>query len=1007
MTKIFPITNAIKDRILVLDGATGTLIQKLSLTAKDFGGEAFEGCNENLVLTAPNIISNIHELYLKAGCDIIETNTFGATPLVLSEYGLSNKTHEINIAATKLAKEAAAKFSTPGHPRFVAGAMGPTTKSLSLTGGISFNELKENFYIQAKYLIQAGADYLLIETCPDTRNVKAALLAIEDLKKELKTNIPTAVSVTIEQTGTLLAGQNIESLYISLMNFDLLYIGMNCSTGPDFMTDHVRTLSNLCRFNVACVPNAGLPDENGNYLETPEKMSKTLSHFIDSGWINVIGGCCGTEPSHIEAFVKLAKGKTPRKLVKTKGSFLSGIDALEVTDEVRPILVGERNNVIGSRLFKDMITQRRFDEAAELAKKQIKNGAGIIDICMSNPDSNELEDMRAFLEVSAPKIRAPLMIDSTDHKVIELALSYSQGKAIINSINLEEGESRFEKIVPLAKLFGAALVVGTIDEDPENGMAISKERKFEIAKRSYNLLTNKYKIAEEDIYFDTLVFSCGTGDEKYKDSATQTIESIKLIKKAFPKVKTILGVSNVSFGLPPAGREVMNSIYLHHAVTAGLDLAIVNAAKLKRYNTLSSEEILVTEDLLFNRKENAITNFVEFFRNKKAKPPTPSSTLPLDTRLSNYILEGIKDGLKADLDEALNSHTALEIINGPLMSGMDEVGKLFNENKLIVAEVLQSAESMRHAVDHLEKHITKADSSSRGKFLLATVKGDVHDIGKNLVEIIFSNNGFEVINLGIKVTPEILINKIKECNPDIIGLSGLLVKSAHQMVTTAQDFSLAGIKTPIIVGGAALSENFTLQKIQGAYNDGPVFYAPDAMMGLDIAKKTRNPQELKTLIETNKQKIQNLRTKNAESGNKTEHVSKTRSITVNILNENELPKAPDFDRHIEINTKLEDIWKFINYKMFFRRHLGLDNKTSELIEKYSNNANDFEIFTKSEPKLKNILNTLDELKSGILSGKYGKTIMTILAFVFVFATGFVFPRLIPKLKKLLKIKKKR
>lgn len=956
---------SLSQRILVIDGAMGTAIQDKNLKAADFGGPELEGCNENLVFTRPDVIQEIHEGYLKAGCDIVETNTFGATPLVLDEYGLGSRALELNRVAAQIARAACERYSTAEQPRFVAGSIGPTTKAISVTGGVTFEELQENFYIQAKGLFEGGVDYFLLETCQDTRNIKAATLALGKLSAEIGVNIPIAISGTIEPTGTMLAGQTIEALLASVSHLDLLYLGLNCATGPEFMTDPIRSLSRLSPFRVACVPNAGLPDENGCYLETPEMVSHVLSRFVTSGWINVLGGCCGTHTGHIQALAKLARQGKPRKPNPPQRSFLSGVDYLEITDEMRPVIVGERTNVIGSKKFKTLINENKYEEASEVARSQIKNGAQIVDICLANPDRNEIEDMRNFMEIAVKKIRAPLMIDSTDAQVIELALAYSQGKAIINSINLEDGEERFEQVVPLAKKFGAALVVGTIDDDPQQGMGVSRERKLEIARRSYQLLTEKYGVLPEDIYWDPLVFPCGTGDAQYVGSAIETIEGLRLIKKEFPLTKTVLGISNVSFGLPNAGREVLNSIFLYHCVQAGLDLAIVNSEKLERYATIPEEEKKVAENLLFNRVtqpgQDLVAEFAAFFRSRKVTDKSSAEKLPLFERLPRYIIEGSKDGLIPDLDEALKTLKPLEIINGPLMKGMDEVGRLFNANQLIVAEVLQSAEAMKAAVSHLEPFMEKTETSTRGKVLLATVKGDVHDIGKNLVEIILSNNGFKVINMGIKVPPEQLIQAAREHQPHIIGLSGLLVKSAQQMVITAEDFSKAGIKTPILVGGAALSSNFVDKQIAKAYTTGTVAYAKDAMNGLELAKIIVDPPQ----FEKFKDDLDERRKK--QSGEAFQRpqvatvISTTRSAEVPILSE--LPSPPDFSRHILRNTPLQQIWTYINPLMLYNRHLGIKGASVRLLQKAIHDPAAKKEIKEKDPKAYGIWQTVEELKN--------------------------------------------
>jgi 5-methyltetrahydrofolate--homocysteine methyltransferase len=924
--RVKTLKSLILNKVLVIDGAMGTAIQHLNLKADDFGGQNYEGCNENLNLTRPDVIKKIHQDYLEAGADIIETNTFGGTKIVLSEYNLEDKAYEINFKAAQIAREIADKYSSQEKPRFVAGSMGPTTKAISVTGGVEFEELITNFYEQAKALYDGGVDYFLLETCQDTRNIKAALLGIQKLNSEVTLPLPIAVSATIEPMGTMLAGQAIEALIASLLNQDLLYLGLNCATGPEFMTDHIRTLAELSPFPVSCVPNAGLPDEHGHYLESPEMVGSVVERFLSSKWLNVIGGCCGTHTGHIKKLSELAKKSTPHIPNKLNATLVSGIEFLEINSNDRPYIVGERTNVIGSRKFKKLISDGKFEEATEIAKAQVKAGAHIIDICLANPDRNEYEDMKNFLKALGNKVKVPLMIDSTDPKVIELALTYSQGKAIINSINLEDGEERFEAVVPLAKKYGAAIVVGTIDEDPEQGMAITRQRKLEIAKRSYELLTKKYKISSYDIIWDPLVFPCGTGDPQYVGSALETIEGIRLIKEAFPETKTVLGISNVSFGLPEAGREVLNSVFLYHCVQAGLDLAIVNSEKLVRYSQINEEEKKLAEDLLFNNTHNGtsdpLVKFTNYFRNQKSKPKKDRKEIPLEERLSQAILEGSKEGLIEDLTEALTKYKPLDIINGPLMKGMDEVGRLFNANKLIVAEVLQSAEVMKAAVSFLEPYMEKSETSVRGTMILATVKGDVHDIGKNLVDIIFSNNGFKIINLGIKVPPEQILSAIKEYKPDLIGLSGLLVKSAQQMAITAEDLNKAGHTIPILVGGAALSQNFTDLHIAKAYGEGLVAYAKDAMQGLELAKSIMDLEKRPKIYEEIKKRQLNLLVSQSNLENtKTLDQNKTRSSKIEILNSP--PLAPDYERHVLNSIPVQQIWDFINPLMLYTRHLGI------------------------------------------------------------------------------------
>ena len=928
--RVHALKAALAERVLVIDGAMGTQIQALDLTAADFGGPQYEGCNEYLVLTRPESIRAIHSAYLDAGADIVETNTFGGTPLVLAEYSLGERALEINRVAARLAREACDRFAAAGSQRWVAGSMGPTTKAISVTGGVTFEELVENYRVQAQGLHEGGSDYFLLETSQDTRNVKAGLIGIEQFQATLpeEERLPIAVSGTIEPMGTMLGGQSIDSLAISLEHCDLLYLGLNCATGPEFMTDHLRTLAAMAGTRIACVPNAGLPDENGQYLETPEMLGRALQRFGEQGWLNLIGGCCGTHPGHVVKLAEVAKKLTPHLPQSSKRSTLSGIDALEVTDDLRPLIVGERTNVLGSKKFRDLIGQEKFEDAAEVARAQVKRGAHIIDVSVQQTDRDEVKDMRAFLEVAIKKVRAPLMIDSTNAEAIEVALTYSQGKAIINSINLEDGEKRFAKVVPLAKRYGAALVVGCIDE---RGQAVSAEDKVKVALRSHELLTKKYGVPEGDLYFDPLVFPCASGDVNYTGSGVQTIEAVRQLDKLLPNCKTVLGISNISFGLPGAGREVVNSVFLYHCVQAGLDLALVNAEKLERYPSIPEQERKLAEDVLFVRPDlkTATTAFVDYFRGAKPRQTTPKSELPLDDRLALYIVEGSRDGLFDDLKAKLEQgDKPLAIINGPLMKGMDEVGRLFNANQLIVAEVLQSAEAMKAAVSYLEPHMDRSQTAPRGKVLLATVKGDVHDIGKNLVDIILSNNGFEVVNLGIKVPPEQLLAAIRQHKPDILGLSGLLVKSAQQMAITAADLATAGVELPLLVGGAALSRNFVDKQIAPVYK-GTVAYAQDAMNGLDLAKAVTEPDKHEKLKLENK--TRRARLAEAKIVPKAAPVGgTTRSRKVPVLTE--IPQPPDTDRHAITNTPLDQIWKFINPVMLYGRHLGLKSTVVRDVE---------------------------------------------------------------------------
>jgi 5-methyltetrahydrofolate--homocysteine methyltransferase len=944
------LTAALDARILVLDGATGTALQGFTLSAADFGGPELEGCNENLCATRPDVVDAVHESYLGAGCDVVETNSFGGTPLVLAEYGLADHAYELNAAAARIARAACARHDRAnGRLHFVCGSMGPTTKAISVTGGITFAELQEHFRVQALGLMAGGADYLLLETAQDTRNIKAGLIGIERGFTQAGWRLPVAVSATIEPTGTMLGGQDAEALAVALLHAELLYLGLNCATGPELMADHVRTLSELARTRVAVVPNAGLPNEDGCYGETPEDFVRVIGRFLDAGWLNLVGGCCGTTAGHVAALAGAAAGRPPRRVPHHHRSLISGLEAVELDPSNRPLLVGERTNVLGSRKFKRLIQEGAHEAAAEVGRAQVRASAQVLDVCLQDPDRDETADMEAFLDRLVRLVKVPLMIDSTDAAVMERALAYCQGKAVLNSINLEDGRVRFERVVPLARRYGAAMVVGLIDE---KGMAVTVERKLEVARRSYQILVEEMGVQPEDIWWDALVFPCGTGDQAYLGSAAQTIEGVRGIKELFPDTKTILGVSNVSFGLPAAGREVLNSVFLYHCTKAGLDAAIVNTEGLARYADVPEAERALAEELIFlpvgdvESGDKAVEAFAAWFRGRAAgvgagggKPSRAG--LPVAERLARAVVEGSKEGLETDLDTVLADaayETPLDIINGPLMKGMAEVGRLFNDNQLIVAEVLQSAEVMKAAVSYLEPHMEKAsgggNGNGRGKVLLATVKGDVHDIGKNLVDIVLSNNGFKVVNLGIKVPSERLIQAVREHEPDVIGLSGLLVKSAQQMVVTAGDLAAVGIETPLLVGGAALTRRFTHRKIAPAYG-ALCTYAKDAMHGLSLVERLTDPQRRPRLAEEVSALLRDDAETDAHGTGGAAGAPGAASAAAlardAVRRDLVAPPPPDLDRHVA-QLDLDQVWKYLNPQMVYGKHLGLKGAVRQLEE---------------------------------------------------------------------------
>ncbi len=917
-------TNRLKEllekRVVVLDGATGTAIQTANLTSKDFGGSNYEGCNEYLVITRPDFVKRLHLSYLEAGADIVETNTFGATPLVLGEYGLADYAYEINKKAAELAREAALEYSTNSYLRFVAGSMGPTTTSLSLMNNVSFDELLQHYFIQAKGLIDGGVDYLLLETCQDTLNVKAAVLGIYKAFEELNLSIPIAVSATIEVNGTTLAGQDAESFAVSLMHLNLLYIGLNCATGPRFMRPHIRNLYELSNKRVACVPNAGLPDHKGNYTETPDQFANALKDFVDNEWVSVIGGCCGTTTEHIKELNKFKKYPSPTVFIHSK-SLVSGLETVEVSSEKGVVFVGERTNILGSKKFRELIFSKKYDLAAEIGKRQVNKGAEILDVCLQHPDIDETREMNRFLKEITRKVRVPLMIDTTDLDVVETAFKMLQGKGIINSLNLESGKEKFIRGVKLAKTYGAAIVVGLIGE---KGMAVSLKDKLSVAREISSLL-DKLSFQYQDVWWDPLVFPAASGDPSYIGSSKATLEAIKELKRMFPESKVILGISNISFGLPNAAREIVNSVFLYHATINGLDLAIVNTEKLARYPEIEEKHKDLARKLLFFEGDaDGLTALIEEITAEFRKFNKPRSVsrraISVEERLRKAIIEGSKEHLEKDLREALLTPRLADpfkIINGPLMAGMEEVGRLFDSNQLIIAEVLQSAEVMKKAVDYLKPYMKKSDFNRKGTVLIATVKGDVHDIGKNLVAIVLENNGYNVIDLGTKVDNNRLVEAVKKYDPDIIGLSGLLVKSARQMVSCAKDFVAEGIRKPLIVGGAALSKKFVATQIAANYK-GPCFYAKDAMSGLKIVEKIMagDYKDVVCLPASEDKKTQASTT--LEGIEKSPEVEQVTPLV-----------PPDLDLHSEIMA-VEEVKKYLNKQMLYGKHMGIKGVVERL-----------------------------------------------------------------------------
>jgi len=846
--------------VLVFDGATGTSLQQMDLGPDDFGGAALEGCNENLVFTRPDAVQAVHRQFLEAGCDVIETDTFGATSLVLAEYDIADQTFALNKRAAELAREVAAAYSTPEKPRFVAGSMGPTTK-LPTLGHIDFDTMKASFAEQAEGLLAGDVDLFIVETCQDVLQIKAALQGIEDAFAKTGQRRPLMVSVTMETTGTMLVGSDIAAVVAILEPFPIDVLGLNCATGPEQMKEHIRYLSEHSPFVVSCIPNAGLPENIGgvaHYRLTPLEMKLQLLHFVEDLGVQVIGGCCGTTPAHIAALTELAAELHPAaRPVRTPQTqharpLLQGEPAAASIYSTTPyhqdnsfLIIGERLNASGSKKVRELLAEEDWDGLVAVARGQVKENAHVLDVNVDYVGRDGERDMHELVSRLVTNVNLPLMLDSTEWQKMEAGLKVSGGKCILNSTNYEDGDERFFKVLELAKAYGAGVVVGTIDEE---GMARTAERKFAIAQRAYRDAV-EFGIPAHEIFYDPLALPISTGIEEDRLNGAATIEAIRRIRTDLPGVHVVLGVSNVSFGLSPASRIVLNSVFLHDCCEAGMDAAIISPAKILPLAKISPEHQQVCRDLIYDRRRfetnepgsicsydplTVLTTLFEGVSAKEARASGPSlADLKVEERLKQHIIDGERIGLDASLNEALATYPPLQIINTFLLDGMKVVGELFGSGQMQLPFVLQSAETMKAAVAHLEPHMETAEgeSSAKGKFLIATVKGDVHDIGKNLVDIILTNNGYEVVNLGIKQSCEAIIDAQRQHQADCIAMSGLLVKSTAFMKDNLEAFNQVGIAVPVILGGAALTPRFVNGDCRAAYQ-GQVFYGRDAFADL-------------------------------------------------------------------------------------------------------------------------------------------------------------------------------
>ncbi len=924
----------VRERVVIYDGAMGTSIQARNPSVDDYWGK--EGCNELLVLSRPDIIRDIHAGYFEAGCDVVETNTFGATRIVLGEYQLEDKVAEINRAAARLAREVASDFSN-GRRRFVAGSIGPTTKLPSL-GHISFDDMTATYREQVTALIEGGVDILLVETCQDLLQAKAALAAVFDAMRLANKRLPVQVQVTLEATGTMLLGTEIGAALTSLEPFDVEAIGLNCATGPREMNDAVRYLGINSPKEVSVLPNAGLPQNVGGravYALKPEELAEYHKLFITEYGVRIVGGCCGTTAEHLRKVAEVCGNLEPaRREVKPTAAAASAYTMVPLDLDPKPLIVAEEMNATTRvATFRNLLQEGKYDDILALAKKLASEGSHMLDLCCAIVGEDEKNYVSKVLEKVATRVPAPILVDSTEADVVEEALKRIPGKAIINSINLEDGEKRTSKVLPMAKRYGAAVIALTIDEE---GMALTAEKKAAIAKRIYRLATEKYGMRGVDLIFDALTLPISTGQEEYRTAGMETLQAVKRIKQELPEVKTILGVSNISFGLATYPRRVLNSVFMHEAVNHGLDMAIVNYGKIYPLYKIPDAEVEIARRLIYQDRSQGdpLQNYMAFFagREKKVEEEVHVESLSVEDKLKFSIVHGEKSigegahkqSLEEVLEEALKTYTPLDLINNVLLDGMRTVGELFGARKMQLPSVLDSASVMKQAVAHLEPKMEKVAGREKGTMVLATVKGDVHDIGKNLVDIILSNNGYKVVNLGIKQPADSIIKAAQKHRADVIGLSGLLVKSTLEMKYVIQDLEQQGLRFPVVCGGAALTRKYVEDDLRREYSEA-VFYAGDAFDGLHVMDDlTQSDGKRETRLAEGRavKEVAKSKAATAEAD-----VSAERSAAVQPAPN--IPHPPFWGARVRADFDLREVFQYINETALFKNQWQLKTASQE------------------------------------------------------------------------------